>query len=753
MDDAAPIDEDAAATSTGACGSSTVAEETNTAIAGTEEGRVLLPHELRRSGVLRRSHAHPAAAIAAATTASPLPDGSSGDMSSDEDAECITINAVDPNESPRVVKLRPLTPLQKRAKNDLLDRYSEFWRNISFSRGYSVPMLQCSIEEATGILDEAAEAVVRIRDCLIPPDASPPRVAEGNAVEFLWRQQHNPACDPPNFSLNIVLATFRDTSGVFPRYLSEAVITEFMQKFRVWKQSQKDTPEQKLEQVVLLLRYVSHQSAALAGSLERCMTAQSADQTCTAQSVPVEQLAQLAQPLTSLAKPLLIEISNYYQKCLRPIKYPEHQAAPPTQEVMNEPAAPLPVTGEVGMAVASGVEEAPTTATEQEHKEQKEESAVALAPAKEETALPVAAPMETDQPKAEAEVQPNASTPAESQSQATQQAAPNSDKVILEVKRVASNVAKLEPEIQQLTKHSELLNLSELSQNPLEGVKQVEKMQKKALEFGEYLMRDLLALDKLETSESSRPARKEQVIAIQKLMDEMDKTTGKLRELRGQLEKEARQIQEAREKEVHEEEKEQEKLASAPVLTSPSTRAAEPEGRDTSYLKQLRWSAMKLKPKMDVHEERGAYVIASAIPGLKKDEIALTLAGNDDALQIEGVRYPSEEELQQMEEYLDSTAPPALRRVDRATALMRMGAGRFGKFTEVFQLPHDVEVGKIQASYEGGILKVVLPKKPRPAPQYMQRYGYPSPFAGGFGDTNAPLGGTPGFFGDRDLWW
>jgi len=40
-----------------------------------------------------------------------------------------------------------------------------------------------------------------------------------------------------------------------------------------------------------------------------------------------------------------------------------------------------------------------------------------------------------------------------------------------------------------------------------------------------------------------------------------------------------------------------------------------------------------------------------------------------------------------------------------------------GQFTRTFQLPADVEIGKIEASYQDGVLSVVIPKSEKTQPQ------------------------------------
>lgn len=63
---------------------------------------------------------------------------------------------------------------------------------------------------------------------------------------------------------------------------------------------------------------------------------------------------------------------------------------------------------------------------------------------------------------------------------------------------------------------------------------------------------------------------------------------------------------------------------------------------------------MKLKPKFNVHEQRNAYIIATTIPGLKKEDITLSLGQGEETLIVEGVRYPNEEEVEQMKQIIVS---------------------------------------------------------------------------------------------------
>lgn len=69
-------------------------------------------------------------------------------------------------------------------------------------------------------------------------------------------------------------------------------------------------------------------------------------------------------------------------------------------------------------------------------------------------------------------------------------------------------------------------------------------------------------------------------------------------------------------------------------------------------------------------------------------------------------------------------------------ALLRLGAGRYGSFAQAFNLPRAIDTTNISASYEGGVLRVVLPKL---APTYRRHNPY---------ERRAPS-----FLDVDDAWW
>jgi len=90
---------------------------------------------------------------------------------------------------------------------------------------------------------------------------------------------------------------------------------------------------------------------------------------------------------------------------------------------------------------------------------------------------------------------------------------------------------------------------------------------------------------------------------------------------------------------------------------------------------------------VDDFEDKDNVIVKAELPGMKKEDIEVTLAG--DMLSISGERK-EEKESKDAENY----------RSERY----------FGRFQRSVTLPHQVDPNKIQASYKDGILTVTLPK-------------------------------------------
>ncbi|HZM34341.1 MAG TPA: Hsp20/alpha crystallin family protein [Burkholderiales bacterium] len=102
-----------------------------------------------------------------------------------------------------------------------------------------------------------------------------------------------------------------------------------------------------------------------------------------------------------------------------------------------------------------------------------------------------------------------------------------------------------------------------------------------------------------------------------------------------------------------------------------------------------RGEAVAPRLKVDVAEKNGAYVVTAEIPGVKKDDIQVTIDGAQVTLAAEVKR---EKEVSQDERVLHT---------ERV----------FGKATRSFTLPQEVDEAKAEAKYRDGVLELTLPKK------------------------------------------
>ncbi len=98
-------------------------------------------------------------------------------------------------------------------------------------------------------------------------------------------------------------------------------------------------------------------------------------------------------------------------------------------------------------------------------------------------------------------------------------------------------------------------------------------------------------------------------------------------------------------------------------------------------------------PMMDVEETGGEFIVVAEIPGMRKEEINISLSpdqlcisGNKRRKDLKGITY---------------------HRLERS----------FGKFKKVVPLPSRVKTDKVKASYRDGLLTVILPKVQKARPK------------------------------------
>lgn len=92
-------------------------------------------------------------------------------------------------------------------------------------------------------------------------------------------------------------------------------------------------------------------------------------------------------------------------------------------------------------------------------------------------------------------------------------------------------------------------------------------------------------------------------------------------------------------------------------------------------------------PPMDVIEKKDSVIVRTEIPGMKPDDIDISISG--DTLTVRGEKHT--EEKKEIEGYLHQERT-------------------YGKFSRMITLPFHVKQAKADATYENGVLEVRLAK-------------------------------------------
>lgn len=103
---------------------------------------------------------------------------------------------------------------------------------------------------------------------------------------------------------------------------------------------------------------------------------------------------------------------------------------------------------------------------------------------------------------------------------------------------------------------------------------------------------------------------------------------------------------------------------------------------------------------LDMYETEDSVVVKSAVPGIKPDDIDITISGN--ILSISG-ETKVEEEFKE-DDYI---------RRER----------RYGSFSRSVTLPEALEPDKAEASFEDGVLTLNIPKAPEAKPKVIKIKG------------------------------
>ena len=98
-------------------------------------------------------------------------------------------------------------------------------------------------------------------------------------------------------------------------------------------------------------------------------------------------------------------------------------------------------------------------------------------------------------------------------------------------------------------------------------------------------------------------------------------------------------------------------------------------------------------PAIDVFEKEDKFVVKAELPGMKEEDIDISVVGN--TLTIKGERK-AESEVKEDDYYYCERS--------------------YGSFSRSIDVPSNVDTQKIEANYEDGVLEISLPKTPEVKP-------------------------------------
>ncbi len=102
-------------------------------------------------------------------------------------------------------------------------------------------------------------------------------------------------------------------------------------------------------------------------------------------------------------------------------------------------------------------------------------------------------------------------------------------------------------------------------------------------------------------------------------------------------------------------------------------------------------------PALDISERKDAYLVTVELPGVKLEDLEITL--DDGLLTIQGERH-----------FAHDSSEQQYHRVER----------RYGAFRRSITLPAHVMADAVEASFEDGVLQIVVPKAEEAKPKRIQ---------------------------------
>jgi HSP20 family protein len=102
-------------------------------------------------------------------------------------------------------------------------------------------------------------------------------------------------------------------------------------------------------------------------------------------------------------------------------------------------------------------------------------------------------------------------------------------------------------------------------------------------------------------------------------------------------------------------------------------------------------------PPLEVMEKENEYFVKAELPGMKKEEIDVSMV--EDTLTIKGERKAEEEVKEENYQLCERC---------------------YGSFERSITLPKAIDAKRIAATYENGILEITLPKAPEAKPKKVE---------------------------------
>src|SRR5215218_3220967 len=102
-------------------------------------------------------------------------------------------------------------------------------------------------------------------------------------------------------------------------------------------------------------------------------------------------------------------------------------------------------------------------------------------------------------------------------------------------------------------------------------------------------------------------------------------------------------------------------------------------------------------PALDISERKDAYLVTVELPGVEADDLDITM--EDGLLTIQGER-----------QFTSESSEEQFHRIER----------RYGAFRRAITLPAQVQAEQIEASFDNGVLQIVVPKMEEAKPKRIQ---------------------------------